>query len=88
MIFGDFRYFLIVDRIGMTVELVPASVWGDEPAADRCAWPARLLAEHEPCPVGRGVQGARHHLIEWAAGLRSRRPLIPSIRAEKESGHG
>jgi HK97 family phage major capsid protein len=23
MIFGDFRYFLIVDRIGMTVELVP-----------------------------------------------------------------
>ena len=23
MIFGDFRYFLIVDRIGMTVEIVP-----------------------------------------------------------------
>jgi HK97 family phage major capsid protein len=23
MIFGDFRYFLIVDRIGMQVELVP-----------------------------------------------------------------
>jgi HK97 family phage major capsid protein len=23
MVFGDFRYYLIVDRIGMTVELVP-----------------------------------------------------------------
>jgi HK97 family phage major capsid protein len=23
MIFGDFRYYLIVDRIGMTVEIVP-----------------------------------------------------------------
>jgi hypothetical protein len=64
-------------------------VRGDEPAADRCAWPAGLLAEHEPCPERRGVQGARHHLVRHGR----RAPCPPPfcrepLKANQEVRHG
>jgi HK97 family phage major capsid protein len=70
MIFGDFRYYLIVDKDRHDRRAGAAPVRGDQPAADRVAWPAGLLAQHGQGAERRGVQGARHHL----AACRGRAP--------------
>jgi hypothetical protein len=65
MIVGDFDYFLIVDRIGMTVELIPFLFGaGAGQPADRAARPVRLLAEHLQGAERVGVRRShRHDLI-------------------------
>ena len=62
MIFGDFRYLpdRRPDRHDRRTGAAP--VRSNQSAADRCPWPAGLLAQYRPSPERRGVQGSRHHL--------------------------
>jgi hypothetical protein len=86
MIFGDFRYYLIVDRIGMTVELVP-HLFG---ATNQRPIGARGLLAYWRNTAGaerRGVQGARHHLVARAGASGSPPPAVPPL-FPRRSRHG